>query len=874
MTLRVQGTISINGAQAKAEAKAVASELRKVGTDATSMATASKEAASGASALGGASRTTAAELRALAVSEREAATAATTMEASHSTGAAGVAELTTQAKAVSGELRKVGTEAAGMGRGVREAGSGARILGAEARSTSAELRALAASERQAAADAVNMGRSHSIGASGVANLTAQFNDIGVMLAAGQNPLQLAIQQGTQITQVFGNMGAGAAVRGLGQALLSMISPLNLITIGGIAAGAAIVQWLFQAGEEAQSLEEQMDDLASSVASYAKAAEEARAPSEELMATYGRMASEAKSAAAAIAAAERAQAQARISGTARMLSGSFGGFEGQQGELIGSEYERTLFRLRTELGLTGQDAVQVARKLRELSEANGAEDVARAALAARDALVEAGVAADNELAVSLANLTKQASAFIGAFADNGALVDLGALIALQTQGVQSVIDAERERLAVVSAQTVMQNQILIFGRDSELVAQNRLAAEREIHAAALETAGASKEKVAQELAAWDAATGFNAEAAGMPGLMSATAAAASGIAANIWNAVTAMIELNNRQSAIAAYEATAARTGLSGPDGVRSEINGGGRFTPAVVGAGLRTPRVAGASAGRRGGRGDVAKEEADAVQDLIEKLEREVELERELDPIKREMIQHREALAAATAEERAKVEELIVQRERERSVTESLKWAGEQTGDALIDGLMGAGDATERLIDTLKRAVLQAVLLGNGPLGGLLGGGIFGGGGGGGGGGMLFDGLFSGGGLFAGLAEGGMVFGEGGPTDDKVPRWLSPGEFVVNARATRRHRHMLERLNDAPGMATGGIIAGGASPSSALAGGVTIAPVIDARGSQDPAAVEQAARRGMALALEEYRRTGLPEDIQRSLDSPYVRRYP
>ena len=34
--------------------------------------------------------------------------------------------------------------------------------------------------------------------------------VGVMMAAGQSPMQLAIQQGTQITQVFGNRGAAAA----------------------------------------------------------------------------------------------------------------------------------------------------------------------------------------------------------------------------------------------------------------------------------------------------------------------------------------------------------------------------------------------------------------------------------------------------------------------------------------------------------------------------------------------------------------------------------------------------------------------------------------------------------------------------------------
>ncbi len=345
-----------------------------------------------------------------------------------------------------------------------------------------------------------------------------------------------------------------------------------------------------------------------------------------------------------------------------------------------------------------------------------------------------------------------------------------------------------------------------------------------------------------------------------------------------------------------------------------------------------------------------AKKERDAVLDLIKTLEREIELERELDPVKRQMIQYREQMAAATAQERAKVEELIVQREREKAATESLKWAGDQAGDSLVDALMGGVDAGERLIETLKRAVLQALLLGNGPLAGLFGGGLFGGGGF-----DLFNGLFDGGGLFdniVGQAEGGIVYGPGGPTDDKVPRmlspgefvvnaratrqhrgileqlndapeaglrqivlqerqaasaaiagrdadifadprgvdargmvfgqggpeddkeprWLSPGEFVVNARATRRHRHMLEALNDAPGMATGGFVGQGGGEAQ-MGGSVTIAPVIDARGAHDPAAVEAAAKRGMAMALDEYRRTGLPNDIRRSIDSPHVRRF-
>lgn len=42
---------------------------------------------------------------------------------------------------------------------------------------------------------------------------------------------------------------------------------------------------------------------------------------------------------------------------------------------------------------------------------------------------------------------------------------------------------------------------------------------------------------------------------------------------------------------------------------------------------------------------------------------------------------------------------------------------------------------------------------------------------------------------------GGPVFGPGGPRDDRVPAWLSNGEFVVNAAAARRHLGLLFDIN-------------------------------------------------------------------------------
>jgi hypothetical protein len=97
-----------------------------------------------------------------------------------------------------------------------------------------------------------------------ANLGAQFNDIGVMLAAGQNPLQLALQQGTQINQVFAQMGSGREVLGgLGAAFKSMINPMSLATLGLIAGGAALVQWgmsALGASEESKALDDRMTEL--------------------------------------------------------------------------------------------------------------------------------------------------------------------------------------------------------------------------------------------------------------------------------------------------------------------------------------------------------------------------------------------------------------------------------------------------------------------------------------------------------------------------------------------------------------------------------------------------------------------------------------
>ena len=65
------------------------------------------------------------------------------------------------------------------------------------------------------------------------------------------------------------------------------------------------------------------------------------------------------------------------------------------------------------------------------------------------------------------------------------------------------------------------------------------------------------------------------------------------------------------------------------------------------------------------------------------------------------------------------------------------------------------------------------------------------------------------------LASGGFVSGDGSGTSDSIPAMLSDGEFVINAKSTKRHKRLLESLNKNK-FQTGGQVgtAGGSNISS------------------------------------------------------------
>ncbi|WFU88991.1 phage tail length tape measure family protein [Rhizobium sp. CC1099] len=108
-----------------------------------------------------------------------------------------------------------------------------------------------------------------VGAFQTANIAAQFQDIAVTSAMGMNPLQIALQQGTQLSSVISTLGTGkGVVAGLAAAFGSLISPVSLVTIALVAGGAAAIQY-FQSvangGAESEEALKKEAELIQSVA---------------------------------------------------------------------------------------------------------------------------------------------------------------------------------------------------------------------------------------------------------------------------------------------------------------------------------------------------------------------------------------------------------------------------------------------------------------------------------------------------------------------------------------------------------------------------------------------------------------------------------
>ncbi|MCO6424687.1 phage tail tape-measure protein [Sinorhizobium meliloti] len=150
--------------------------------------------------------------------------------------------------------------------GTNRGATGAAAAAAKAYATEGAAAASASKQIEMMNRAANQNRASSRGNLG--NIAAQFQDIAVSAQMGMGPLQIALQQGTQLAAVLSSMER--PVQGLGAAFLSVLSPASLLTIGIIAlvaAGLQMVDW----AKLAQSALMAVADVLETVAPYAIAA---------------------------------------------------------------------------------------------------------------------------------------------------------------------------------------------------------------------------------------------------------------------------------------------------------------------------------------------------------------------------------------------------------------------------------------------------------------------------------------------------------------------------------------------------------------------------------------------------------------------------
>lgn len=236
----------------------------------------------------------------------------------------------------------------------------------------AALSSYVAQANSAASSANRLAAAQRNNAGQTANVFSQLNDISVMLAAGQNPFVLALQQGTQLNQVWTSMGEeGKKLSGvagvLRGAFASMLSPMSLLTLGTIAGAGALTQWILSAGDagdKTESLVEAVDRVSGSVGNLKASLEKINAPFLELYEQFG-------VAAGRVRDLYEAQVKLNIAVARGELSQSISGLGDTLEKYTNatsawrSESSRAWEAIRNDLGLTGEAASDFVAQLREI-----------------------------------------------------------------------------------------------------------------------------------------------------------------------------------------------------------------------------------------------------------------------------------------------------------------------------------------------------------------------------------------------------------------------------------------------------------------------------------------------------------------------------
>lgn len=138
--------------------------------------------------------------------------------------------------AASQNLNSMGAAATGAEANVRSVGAAATRTSVAVNGMNTVI-AQGAAAQTAAANAMRaVGQTGQLASHQITNLAFQFQDLGVQLASGANPLTAFVQQGSQISGIM--MQSGMSTKQFGVALLSMIGLLKVTSDAQLDAAAA------------------------------------------------------------------------------------------------------------------------------------------------------------------------------------------------------------------------------------------------------------------------------------------------------------------------------------------------------------------------------------------------------------------------------------------------------------------------------------------------------------------------------------------------------------------------------------------------------------------------------------------------------------
>ena len=89
----------------------------------------------------------------------------------------------------------------------------------------------------------------------VTNLSFQMNDMAMMLASGQSPFTVMMQQGMQVSQIMGSRGLGTVLPALAGSLASLVNPTMLALAAVTAFGYAASAVFSRMGDDARTADE-------------------------------------------------------------------------------------------------------------------------------------------------------------------------------------------------------------------------------------------------------------------------------------------------------------------------------------------------------------------------------------------------------------------------------------------------------------------------------------------------------------------------------------------------------------------------------------------------------------------------------------------